>query len=100
VKFGPEGSTITVTETITPSSIAITVQDAGPGIGRGEQTRIFDRFYRTPYAHHNAIQGFGLGLTLAKSTIAAHGGRITVRSDDTGTVFTATIPRSGVGDGV
>lgn len=98
VKFSPAGSTITVTETVTPSSIAITVEDAGPGIGRGEQTRIFDRFYRTPYAHHHAIQGFGLGLTLAKSTIAAHEGRIAVESSDKGTGFTATIPRSRLAD--
>ncbi|ARJ06886.1 two-component sensor histidine kinase [Cnuibacter physcomitrellae] len=100
VKFGPVGSTITVTETVTPSSIAITVEDSGPGISRGEQTRIFDRFYRTPYAHHNAIQGFGLGLTLAKSTVAAHEGRISVRSTGAGTALTTTIPRSGPADAV
>ncbi|WP_378143912.1 ATP-binding protein [Cnuibacter sp. UC19_7] len=98
VKFGPVGSTIRVTESVTPSAISITVEDDGPGISRGEQTRIFDRFYRTPYAHHNAIQGFGLGLTLAKSTMAAHKGRIAVESDDTGTSFTATIPRSRLAD--
>ncbi|MCS5497728.1 ATP-binding protein [Cnuibacter physcomitrellae] len=100
VKFGPVGSTITVTETVMPSSIAITVEDSGPGISRGEQTRIFDRFYRTPYAHHNAIQGFGLGLTLAKSTVAAHEGRISVRSTGAGTALTTTIPRSGPADAV
>ncbi len=96
LKFSPSNTTITITHTSSSSSDddVITVQDEGPGISRGEQTRVFDRFYRTPYARNNAIQGFGLGLTLAKNTIAAHHGRIAIATADPGTTLSITIPHS------
>lgn len=94
LKFSPPDTTITITHTHTARGDNITVQDQGPGISRGEQTRVFDRFYRTPYARNNAIQGFGLGLTLAKNTITAHHGHITITATNPGTTITATIPDS------
>lgn len=92
LKFSPPDTTIT--HTSSRDDDVITVQDEGPGISRGEQTRVFDRFYRTPYARNNAIQGFGLGLTLAKNTIAAHHGRIAIATADPGTTLSITIPHS------
>lgn len=94
VKFSPPGATITVTRSVRDSVATIVVSDTGPGIERAEQSRIFDRFYRTPFARENAIQGFGLGLTLVKNTVAAHGGRVRVSSEPgRGTDVTITIPQ-------
>ncbi|WP_202564807.1 cell wall metabolism sensor histidine kinase WalK [Agreia sp. COWG] len=94
LKFSPPDSTVTITQQFTSDSAMITVSDTGPGLDRGEQSQMFDRFYRTPHARSNAIQGFGLGLTLAKNTVAAHGGRVHVTSaPGEGTALTITLPR-------
>ncbi|MFG6446246.1 sensor histidine kinase [Microbacterium sp. P07] len=95
-KFSPEHSVITVEQGMTAENAFIRVSDQGPGIGRADETRVFDRFYRTAFARENAVQGFGIGLTMVKSTIVAHHGRIhLVPSDDAGTTFTLELPREG-----
>ncbi|MCI2957181.1 ATP-binding protein [Agromyces atrinae] len=96
IKFAPPGSTITITRTVSDGEFAVCVADEGPGISRGERTRVFDKFYRTEHARSNAIQGFGLGLTVAKNVISAHDGRIAIDSAaadaPTGTRVTITLP--------
>jgi signal transduction histidine kinase len=80
IKFSPPESRITVEQSASATEFAVTIHDRGPGLSRGEQAQMFDRFYRTPFARSNAIQGFGLGLALVKNTIDGHDGRVSVAS--------------------
>jgi len=75
------------------TSVAIRVADHGPGIPHHEQQRIFDPFYRGRRAVQDQVHGTGLGLTLVKRIVEAHGGTIHVASSPhTGAEFTITIP--------
>lgn len=58
----------------------LTVEDNGVGIAREDLRRVFDRFYRTPDARGGEVDGHGLGLSIARMIVQAHGGRIEVQS--------------------
>ncbi|GGS76099.1 hypothetical protein GCM10010156_38560 [Planobispora rosea] len=78
--------------------MTIAVIDRGVGIDAEDLTRAFERFYRTRYAHDNAIQGVGLGLWLVKTIAEAHGGTITATSTPgEGSTFTLTLPVPSAG---
>jgi len=51
----------------------IDVVDQGPGIQQSEQSQVFDRLYRTTAARAGQVPGIGVGLTIAKSIVEAHG---------------------------
>ncbi|PYU76227.1 MAG: hypothetical protein DMG49_01810 [Acidobacteria bacterium] len=75
------------------SAVEIRVVDRGPGIPREECDLIFDSFFRGRRAVEQQVHGTGLGLSLAKKIIEAHGGSIRVKSDPReGTEFIVTIP--------
>jgi signal transduction histidine kinase len=93
VKFGAECSSITVTQSSTGGEHTIAIEDSGPGLSRGEQAQMFDRFYRTAHARLGAVQGFGLGLALVKATAERHGGRVSVSSSPgDGTTISLILP--------
>jgi heavy metal sensor kinase len=74
----------------------ISVHDTGTGIPAESLPKIFDRFYRVDGARNRADGGSGLGLSLVKSLIEAHGGRIEVSSvPGTGSTFTVYLPLAG-----
>ena len=78
-------------------TIEIRVADRGPGIPQAEQANIFDPFYRGKRALQDQIQGTGLGLSLVKGIVEAHGGTISVESEPMkGTQFVIRIPASDV----
>lgn len=58
----------------------LTVADNGVGIAKEDLRRVFDRFYRTPDARGSEVDGHGLGLSIARMIVQAHGGRIEVQS--------------------
>ena len=69
------------------------IRDYGIGISPEEQSRIFDRFYRTDTARAHATKGTGLGLSICKWIIEAHRGSITVQSSrNSGSCFTVLLP--------
>ena len=75
------------------SAVEIRVADHGPGIPKEEREHIFDSFYRGRRAIHDQIHGTGLGLTLAKKIVEAHGGTIALKSQlGEGTEFIVRIP--------
>ena len=66
--------------------------DTGPGIPEAEQERIFEPFYRTPPDRHYP-QGLGLGLTIARNLVRAHGGEVFLDScEGAGACFTVRLP--------
>jgi signal transduction histidine kinase len=93
VKFSPEGKQIDVYLKRNPSDVTIEVKDRGAGIPSHELGRIFDKFYQGRSATRFSGKGTGLGLTLVKHTVEAHGGRITVKSQvGNGSSFTIILP--------
>ena len=93
VKFTPEGGQVRVMVTAEPGWAVLTVADTGIGISAEDQERIFERFYRAPVAGERAIQGSGLGLTICRALVEAHGGTITVQSAaGQGATFRVSLP--------
>ena len=71
----------------------MTVADRGIGIDPSEHERIFDPFYRAAAVVEAQVQGAGLGLSLVKRIVEAHGGAISVRSaPGAGAAFTVLLP--------
>jgi signal transduction histidine kinase len=88
MKYTPDGGEIHITGRRIEETVHITVQDTGVGIPREEQERIFDRFYvlEDTSLHRSSKTdfkggGLGLGLTVAKGIIEAHGGKVWVESE-------------------
>lgn len=91
VKFTPEGGRIEVGGRADGGQAVIEVADNGPGMSEDQTARIFDRFYRA--GTRNEQPGSGLGLSIVKSLVEAHGGRIEVRSaPGLGSVFAVRLP--------
>jgi signal transduction histidine kinase len=93
IKYGGSGGWIGLRGRQVGRDVHITVADRGIGIAPGEQPRIFEPFYRTPDVVAAQIQGAGLGLSLVKRIVEAHGGRIVVHSaPGAGSEFTVVLP--------
>lgn len=74
--------------------VVIWIEDKGPGIPEGEFERVFGPFYRIEASRNRATGGFGLGLTVARSVIKAHGGEITlINLPDSGLRAEVSLPR-------
>ncbi|HEX8112815.1 MAG TPA: ATP-binding protein, partial [Kofleriaceae bacterium] len=74
-------------------AIQLVVSDSGIGISRDQVAKIFEPFFQVDSSSTRAFGGTGLGLTLAKAYVEAHGGRIWVdTAPGQGSTFTATFP--------
>ena len=76
----PEGGKVTVSARPVSGAVEVSVSDTGPGIPQEELPRIFDRFYRTDPSRDRSTGGAGLGLTIARRLVEAHGGAIEAQS--------------------
>ncbi len=95
VQYSPDGTKILVRTGVKGGECFIEVKDQGPGIPREHLDRIFDRFYRVDPARSRKEGGTGLGLSLAKWAVEAHGGRIEVESEPgKGSTFRIVLPLS------
>jgi PAS domain S-box-containing protein len=93
IKFTPPGGRVDVRVRGQRGNAVIEVRDTGMGIPAEEQQHLFERFFRTSRATEQAIPGTGLGLAISKAIVHAHGGRITLTSEEgTGTTFRISIP--------
>jgi two-component system sensor histidine kinase KdpD len=93
VKYTPAGSPFEISASITDSYVTVQVADRGPGIPPGDEERIFDKFYR---ALPNGGGGVGLGLTVCRGIVQAHGGKIWAQNrDGGGAAFQFTLPLEG-----
>jgi signal transduction histidine kinase len=92
VKYTPSGGQVAVAAGVEAGNVWIRVSDTGLGIAAEEQERIFDPFYRS-HTNRRFPQGMGLGLSIARDLVVAHGGRITVDSQPgQGSQFTIWLP--------
>jgi two-component system, NtrC family, sensor histidine kinase KinB len=90
IRATPPSGIVKVRIALEPRSVSFSVADSGAGIPREYLSRIFEPFVQVPNAPHG---GSGLGLTIARKIVEAHGGRLTVRSEPgRGSTFTFTLP--------
>ena len=94
VKYNVPGGSVTVEVPETERDVTLLVRDTGIGIPEGDQSRVFERFYRVDKSHSRAIGGTGLGLSIVKHAVAYHHGTLRLESQPgKGTVITVTLPK-------
>jgi signal transduction histidine kinase len=91
LKYSDPRSPITIAAEEVDGILSISVRDHGRGITEVEQRHVFDKFYRSPFSE-SAIQGTGMGLSIAREIVEAHNGSIRVESElGKGSRFTITL---------
>lgn len=95
IAYSPDSTRVGIGLTRGDGIVEVRVSDQGIGIPRGEQDRIFERFYRVDQARSRATGGTGLGLSIVKHVLANHGGDVSVWSvEGQGSTFTLRLPDS------
>ncbi|NPC58887.1 sensor histidine kinase [Caenimonas soli] len=94
IRFSPRGGTIRVQVSAQPDHVRIDVLDQGPGVAATDRERVFEPFYRGERQPKDAVRGTGIGLSIVKEYIQAHGGRIGLPSDSQGGHFRIELPHA------
>jgi signal transduction histidine kinase len=93
VKYSPKGGHIHVRVEPVSGQALIEVQDSGPGIPPEHADKVFQRFYRVDRARSRSEGGAGLGLSIVKWAVEAHGGSVQLRQDSgSGCLFAIWLP--------
>jgi two-component system phosphate regulon sensor histidine kinase PhoR len=93
IKYTPDGGVVRVALGVDGGRVELSVTDTGIGISAHDLSRLFTRFFRARTAEERSIQGIGLGLSITKSIVETHGGRIEVESKpDQGSTFRVRLP--------
>ncbi len=100
IKYTPDGGNVTILLQGDLQDAFITVKDTGIGIAKEEQSKIFERFYRTDKTRNRETGGTGLGLAITYKTIVMHNGSIVVESEEgKGSTFSVQLPLRHVWEG-
>ena len=91
-KYAGDQSLIQISAELESDHLLVYVQDEGPGIPAQYQERVFESFYRPDIDSKQTNSGFGLGLTICKGFIEAHGGKIWVEPCSSGACFAFSLP--------
>ncbi|MFI5380174.1 MAG: ATP-binding protein [Tepidisphaerales bacterium] len=92
LKYTPPGGRVRIFTATEDGGVRFSIEDTGAGIPQVYQGRIFERFFRVP---GQPVKGAGLGLAIAQEVVKAHGGRITVESQEgKGSKFSFTLGRA------
>jgi len=95
IKFSSQNSSITIQTSIKKEKIFVSVKDTGIGIAKNEQSKVFDRFYKSDLSRGKDKKGTGLGLAIVKEILQTHGENIDVISTvGIGTEFIFSLPIS------
>lgn len=93
IKFTGDGGRVTASVRQLDGTVELAVRDTGVGIPEDEQGMLFTRFFRASTATRNAVPGVGLGLTITRAIVLAHGGSMEVASrEGVGTEFRMLLP--------
>jgi two-component system sensor histidine kinase GlrK len=94
IRFSPVGGTLTITLSAQPSKVFIDLQDQGPGVAPTDRERIFEPFFRGEVQPVDAVRGTGIGLSIVREYVQAHGGRVDLLSDGPGAHFRIELPHA------
>src|SRR5579859_2943809 len=95
-KFSPANTTIDVTISLREGGVRVSVADRGPGVSADQAFRLFEPYYRSPATADSGKDGVGLGLSIVKSIVEAHGGDVGIESRRGGGArFWFSIPAAG-----
>ena len=93
LRYTDSGGKVTLSLERSADEVRIEVSDTGIGISESDIPHIFERFYRTDKSRTRASGGLGIGLAITKAVVEAHGGTITVESEEgSGSRFTISLP--------
>lgn len=97
IKYTPEGSEIVIKTKVIGKNVEVSVADNGYGIPDESKSKVFDMFFCGANSIADSRRSIGIGLSLCKSIVTAHGGRIFVSDNKPqGAVFTFTLPTKEV----
>ena len=97
IKYTPPGSHVQVSARKRGESVEVRIADDGPGISDEAKAKLFDMFYTANNARGDGRRGLGLGLSLCRSIVQAHGGAIAVEDNyPNGSIFSFTLPLAEV----
>jgi signal transduction histidine kinase len=82
IKYNWPNGTVTIALRRVEDSAELTIANTGPGIPQQLRPRVFERFFRGDASHGNAVEGCGLGLSIAQWIVHAHGGSIQLESEE------------------
>lgn len=95
IKFSYAGSAICISTSVRQKKVFVSVKDHGEGIPKASIKKVWDRFYKTDTSRGRDKKGNGMGLSIVKEIITAHGESIDVISTEkVGTVFTFSLPQA------
>ena len=93
IKYNQPGGSVAIDLHRAANFAELSISNTGAGIPEEMQTRVFDRFFRGDESHNSAVEGCGLGLSIAQWIVTAHGGSIELKSrPDQLTTFTVRLP--------
>jgi signal transduction histidine kinase len=92
MRFAPNGGEVTVSCRNLDARVEFSVADNGPGIPTSDLPHIFSPMFRGETSRNRSTGGAGLGLTIARRILRAHGGDLTVQNNDQGALFVGWLP--------
>jgi PAS domain S-box-containing protein len=98
IKYSPRGGEVALRGEVVEGGVALSISDSGIGIPAADQPLIMRRFFRASNASPENFPGVGLGLSLVKEIVEAHGGALSIQSkvgDGTTVIFTLPLGRTG-----
>jgi len=94
IRFSPVNGTLTITLSSSPGTVRIDLRDQGPGVAPADRERIFEPFFRGEVQPEGAVRGTGIGLSIVREYVQAHGGRVDLLSDGPGAHFRIELPHA------
>ena len=92
IRFSPIGGTLFITLSAQPGFVRIDLQDQGPGVAPADRERIFEPFFRGEVQPVDAVRGSGIGLSIVREYVQAHGGRVDLLPAGPGAHFRIELP--------
>jgi two-component system, NtrC family, sensor histidine kinase GlrK len=94
IRFSPPGGSIRISVSREPGMACIDIIDQGPGVAEEDGARIFEPFYRGERQPEGAVRGTGIGLSIVREYVEAHGGRVELFPEEAGAHFRIELPHA------
>ena len=94
IRYSPVGGGIELGVATRPGAVWLDVADQGPGVAEGDRARIFEPFYRGQTQPDDAVRGSGIGLSIVREVVHAHGGQVSLLEASHGAHFRIELPHA------